>query len=130
MKRYLNLGRNELIAIGAALVVVVAGVLVLRIQAAGFFASAAPEDGTKSGQVSVKTDAVAAGGKYISFGSASTSPTPPSGSLWLPTAAQSIAFHWVLGGSIDINDPVQMGLRDMNDKQKVLPEPDVYDIDG
>lgn len=130
MKRYLNLGRNELIAIGAALVVVVAGVLVLRIQAAGFFASAAPEDGTKSGQVSVKTDAVAAGGKYISFGSASTSPTPPSGSLWLPTAAQPIAFHWVLGGSIDINDPVQMGLRDMNDKQKVLPEPDVYDIDG
>lgn len=47
---------------------------------------------------------------------------------WKPTAAQRISLHWVLGGPLNVNNPVQMGLRDFQGNE--LPEPDVYDIDG
>lgn len=47
--------------------------------------------------------------------------------LWQPTAAQPLSMHWVLGNSLDVNDPVQMGLRDFSGN--VLKAPDVYDID-
>jgi len=47
---------------------------------------------------------------------------------WRPGVDQRIALHWVLDGPLNLNDPVAMGLRDFNGN--VLPEPDVYDIDG
>jgi len=47
---------------------------------------------------------------------------------WQPTTEKRIALHWVLGDPLDVNNPKQMGLRDFNGQ--VLPEPDVYDIDG
>ena len=48
--------------------------------------------------------------------------------LWMPTASARLALHWVLGGPLDLNDPIAMGLVDFNGNP--LPEPDVYDIDG
>jgi hypothetical protein len=62
---------------------------------------------------------------------ATPSPTPKpavAGSWWQPTAAAPIAFHWVLGDALNVNDPKQMGLRDFSGN--VLPAPAVYDIDG
>lgn len=47
--------------------------------------------------------------------------------LWLPTPDQPLTLHWVLSGPLDLDDPVQMGLVDLNGKP--LPEPDVYDLD-
>jgi hypothetical protein len=47
---------------------------------------------------------------------------------WLPTPAQRLTLHWVLGDRLDVTDPIQMGLRDFNGG--VLPAPDVYDIDA
>jgi hypothetical protein len=52
----------------------------------------------------------------------------PVATWWRPTAERRIALHWVLGDSLDVDDPVQMGLRDVHGR--VLPAPDVYDIDG
>jgi hypothetical protein len=46
----------------------------------------------------------------------------------MPTADRPLTLHWVLDGPLDLNDPVQMGLRDFAGNP--LPEPDVYDIDG
>ena len=54
--------------------------------------------------------------------------TAQEGDWWRPTADQPISLHWVLGGPLNVNDPIQMGLRDFNGAE--LPEPDVYDIDG
>lgn len=53
---------------------------------------------------------------------------PAAAGWWKPTPAEPLSFHWVLGGPLNVNDPVQMGLRDFNGA--VLPAPDVYDIDG
>lgn len=47
---------------------------------------------------------------------------------WKPTADQRLALHWVLGDPLDVNSPLEMGLRDFNGR--FLPEPDVYSIDG
>ena len=47
---------------------------------------------------------------------------------WRPTPELRIAVHWVLGGTLDVNNPTQMGLRDFYGN--ALPAPDVYDIDG
>lgn len=47
---------------------------------------------------------------------------------WKPTAAQPLKLQWMLDGPLNVNDPVQMGLRDLNGN--TLPAPDVYDIDG
>lgn len=47
---------------------------------------------------------------------------------WRPTADQRLALHWVLGDALDVNSPLEMGLRDFNGR--FLPEPDVYSIDG
>src|SRR5262245_20585538 len=47
---------------------------------------------------------------------------------WKPTPENRIALHWVLGDALNVNNAKQMGMRDFNNN--VLPEPDVYDIDG
>jgi hypothetical protein len=47
---------------------------------------------------------------------------------WKPTSAHSLGFQWVLGGALNMSDPVQMGLRDFNGN--TLAAPDIYDIDG
>lgn len=47
--------------------------------------------------------------------------------IWRPAASRPLTLHWVLEDSLDVKDPVQMGLRDFSGK--VLPAPDVYDID-
>lgn len=47
---------------------------------------------------------------------------------WRPTASQPLSLHWALSGPLDVNNAKQMGLRDFNGR--ILPEPDVYDIDG
>lgn len=59
---------------------------------------------------------------------AASPPAEAQDTWWKPTADQRLSLHWVLGGQLNINDPVQMGLRDFNGN--ALPEPDVYDIDG
>lgn len=59
----------------------------------------------------------------VSKWGATTAPT-----LWLPAADKPLGLHWVLGGTLNVNDPVQMGTKDFNGN--TLPEPDVYDIDG
>jgi hypothetical protein len=48
--------------------------------------------------------------------------------MWKPTADRPLNFHWVLGGPLDTNSPVAMGLQDFSGN--ALPEPEVYDIDG
>lgn len=70
---------------------------------------------------------LALAGLLLGAGTASTVQAQQS-TWWKPTADQRIALHWVLYDKLDVNNPVQMGLRDFNGK--VLPEPDVYDIDG
>jgi hypothetical protein len=62
-----------------------------------------------------------------------TPPTtvPPAGGttgMWKPSSAHSLGFQWVLGGALNLNDPVQMGLRDFNGN--TLAAPAIYDIDG
>lgn len=60
-----------------------------------------------------------------------TSPTALAGespSWWRPTADHPISFHWVLQEPLNVNNAKQMGLRDFSGR--VLPEPDVYSIDG
>jgi hypothetical protein len=47
---------------------------------------------------------------------------------WKPTSAAPLTLHWVLDNALNLNDPVQMGLRSMSGG--TLPAPDVYDIDG
>lgn len=47
---------------------------------------------------------------------------------WKPNAQQRIALHWVLGNPLDVGNLTQMGLRDFDGR--LLPAPDVYDIDG
>lgn len=59
---------------------------------------------------------------------AQTGAAAPAAAWWKPTPGKPLSFHWVLGGPLNVNDPVQMGLRDFNGA--VLPAPDVYDIDG
>lgn len=54
--------------------------------------------------------------------------TPTQADWWQPTAEKPLSLHWVLYDPLDINDPVQMGLRDFAGNP--LPEPDIYDIDG
>lgn len=53
---------------------------------------------------------------------------PNAVEYWQPTAEKRLSLHWVLGGPLNINNPVQMGLRDFAGNP--LPEPDIYDIDG
>ena len=55
-------------------------------------------------------------------------PAAAADDWWRPSADEPIAFHWVLEAPLDVYSPVQMGLRDFSGR--VLPEPDVYSIDG
>jgi hypothetical protein len=57
----------------------------------------------------------------------STTTTTPTSGMWLPVASDPLPMQWVLGDALDLNDPVQMGLRDF--KGNALPAPAVYDID-
>ena len=61
-------------------------------------------------------------------GGTQRAPAVVPGSRWRPGASSPLTLHWVLGGVVDVNDPVAMGLRDLAGNP--LPEPDVYDIDG
>lgn len=54
--------------------------------------------------------------------------TAQTGTVWHPTADRPYTLQWMLGGALNINDPVQMGLRDLSGN--TLPAPDIYDIDG
>jgi hypothetical protein len=134
MKKLANLFKtshvNKLIAVATCLVVIVVGFLVVHSKATSFFASATPETGVVSGGATVATDnSSAIGGKYIRFASSQGSGGGGTTTgLWMPTASQPLAFHWVLGSALNVNDPVQMGLRDFNGN--TLPAPQVYDIDG
>jgi endo-alpha-1,4-polygalactosaminidase (GH114 family) len=57
-----------------------------------------------------------------------TTTVPASGNWWKPTADRPLRLHWVLHWGFDVNNPVHLGLRDM--QGNALPEPDVYNIDG
>ena len=59
--------------------------------------------------------------------SASRAPAGAADAVWSPTPGRPLAFQWVLEDSLDLDDPVQMGLKDASGKP--LPAPDVYDID-
>lgn len=67
-----------LVAVGAALVVLVAGLFIVLTKASGFFAFAEPEQGTKTANAKVVSDANASGGSAIKFTAPETTP-PPSG---------------------------------------------------
>lgn len=54
--------------------------------------------------------------------------TPAHAAQWLPTNAHALPLHWNLGGTIDVNNPKQVGERDLSGN--VLPRPAVLDIDG
>jgi hypothetical protein len=77
--------RNTLIAVVATAVVVIVGVVLLSTKAAGFFASSEAENGTKSTNATLVTDATASGGQAIKF--TGTATPPPSGDWTRPTAA-------------------------------------------
>lgn len=47
---------------------------------------------------------------------------------WRPEPNRPLSFHWMLDTALDLDNPVQMGLRDFAGNP--LPAPDVYDIDG
>ncbi|RNF86315.1 endo alpha-1,4 polygalactosaminidase [Montanilutibacter psychrotolerans] len=55
-------------------------------------------------------------------------PQPAAATWWQPTSDRPLAFHWMINGALDVNNPVHMGVRDLSGR--TLPEPDVYDIDG
>lgn len=120
------LAGHKAIAVMVALVIIAVGWFALQVRGAGPVISMDPEQATLAGNVTIGSDTAAVGGKYIQFGEQTT--TPPAAGMWMPTADRPLALHWVLGGALNVNDPVQMGLRDLSGK--TLPEPDVYDIDG
>jgi hypothetical protein len=74
---------NLFIAGSLALVVIASGIIILQINAAGFFASSEPEAGTLSGNAQAVTDSTAAGGKAVKFTEPAT-PPPPTGSTSCP----------------------------------------------
>src|SRR6185369_8850919 len=84
---------NLIIAVAAATIVLVAGVVYIGTQAAGFFASSAPEKGQLAGAAKVGTDAAAVGGEYVAFGTDQQTPPPNTGGMWLPKADRPLAFH-------------------------------------
>ncbi len=71
---------NKLTAIAIAGVLVLVGtVLIFRSRAAGPFASAEPELGTRTAGIGIVTDTTASGGSAVEFGS--TPPPPPNSSI-------------------------------------------------
>ncbi len=68
---------SKLIALGVALVVVVAGVAIVLTKASGFFVATEPENGTVSGNALVVSDASASGGKAVQFTAPIAPPPPP-----------------------------------------------------
>ena len=79
---------NKLIAASIALVVIIAGFVLIRTYAAGFLFATEAEQGAVSGTAEVVDDATASGGKAIVFKPAPTPPppttpptTPPTGLL-------------------------------------------------
>jgi len=110
---------NKLIFVVIILIVAIGGVITLRATSAATPAiSVEAEDGTMLSPAVVLADTTASGQKAIKF----------QAGLWMPTADRPLALHWVLDGPLNLNDPIAMGLRDFSGA--VLPEPDVYDIDG
>jgi len=71
-----NHKRNVIIASAAAVIVILAGYVVLQSGAAGFFAFAEPEGSTISGNAKLVNDASASGGKAIAFNAPTTTPPP------------------------------------------------------
>ncbi len=69
--------RNKLIALGAMLVVVAVGVVVVSISASGFFTASEPESGTLATNAKVIDDTSASGGKAVQFTAAPVTPPPP-----------------------------------------------------
>ena len=86
------------------------------------------ESYSSANAVTTISDAAASASAYLQIDIPGGTEPNPSNAMWRPAADKPISFHWVLGGTIDTNDPVQMGLRDFSGA--TLPAPDVYDIDG
>jgi hypothetical protein len=68
---------NKLIAAGVAIMVVIIGYLFIASHAAGFVVSVEPENGTKTANASVVTDATASGSKAVQFNAPAPAPPPP-----------------------------------------------------
>ncbi|HSW98348.1 MAG TPA: hypothetical protein VLF71_00765 [Candidatus Saccharimonadales bacterium] len=66
-------------AIAAGVVVIVAGVFVIRSLASSFYASTEAEQGTVASNATVVTDSTASGGKAIEFNAPQAIPAPPVG---------------------------------------------------
>ncbi|MGH7196643.1 MAG: endo alpha-1,4 polygalactosaminidase [Candidatus Saccharimonadales bacterium] len=127
VKDFFKTSRVPIVAsVVVAAAVMTAGYALYGAIASQFFASLEADQGTISGNAEAVSDANASGGKALLFKAGA--PTPPPASWWKPTPDKPIALHWVLGDALNVNDPVQMGVRDFTGK--TLPEPDVYDIDG
>jgi len=73
---YLKNKKNQkLLAIGAGVVIVAAGLTVALSRASGFFAASEPESGTLASNASVVTDSSASGGKAVQFNAPQAPPT-------------------------------------------------------
>lgn len=51
-----------------------------------------------------------------------------TGTWWQPSATTNLPLYWALSGSINVNDPAQIGERSLSGT--ALPRPAVLDIDG
>jgi len=69
--------RNTVIAVCCGLVVMAAGVFVLRSAASSFFAAAEPDQATLTGNATLVADTSASGGQAVSFNAPSPLPPPP-----------------------------------------------------
>jgi hypothetical protein len=81
-----NAKNRKLIAIAAAIVVVVAGLSIVLIKAAGLFTTIEPEQADLATNAKLISDSAAAGGKAIQFNEPTpTTPPPPAGTCALTT---------------------------------------------
>ncbi len=83
---------NKLAAFGIVFIVAVIGVAVAFVSASGFFAANEPEQGTRTANAQLVTDASASGGQAIQF-TAPTAPPPPP-----PTGSCAVSTSHVPDG--------------------------------
>ena len=82
------------------------------------------------GRKGVRRTLIAAGTALLSAVGAMGAPEAAHATLtwWQPSSAQALPLYWALSGTINVNDPRQIGERSLSGA--VLPRPAVVDIDG
>jgi hypothetical protein len=94
MRERMKNSRKSLIIAGAtALVVLIVGLVVWQLQAAGYFSAIEPEQGTVSGNAKIVSDGSASGGLAIQF-TAPVLPPPPTGGSDCRPSSTDCRVHW------------------------------------